>query len=214
MSKDKGGKNNKISLAELGLCNLLFPGLPLTINSHWVWCSSALSDCKLRRLFPGILSVQKTQTLPLPWAEGSLPALWETTDTPTLRHCKCPWDGSVGHAPHPLAGLPQWNNIWEWSRQGPSRTSTAVSKVKMLPRQDLSQGCFWAALAMVLCYHFLCTEGRKSETWCLVCLNPQDKLVCLCNTSAWHNKLKCYREAHVWDINIFTFVNQTYTISH
>lgn len=132
----------------------------------------------------------------------------------TLRHCRCPWDGPVGHAPHPSAVLPQWNNFWEGGRQGTSRTSTAVSEVKMLPRQGPRQGCFWGALATVLCYHFLHTEGSKSETWCLACLNPQGKLVCLCNTSAWHNKLKCYREAYVWGIRICTFVNQTYTISH
>lgn len=79
MSKEKGGKNNKVSLAALVLRNLPFACPLLPSISHWEWCSSVCHGCQLGQLFPAVLQMQEAHSLPVTWVSalghpsGSLP---------------------------------------------------------------------------------------------------------------------------------------------
>ena len=114
MSKEKGGKNNKVSLAELVRCNLLVC-LPLPASSHGAGRSSGLTDFKPRWLFPDVLPMWEAQNLPVlwvptlghPWIASGLCSplrppgqsghhqLRGPTDTHMHGHCGCTGDCSV-----------------------------------------------------------------------------------------------------------------------
>lgn len=168
MSKDKGGKNN-VSLAELVLCNLLFPGLPLPVSSHQAWCSSALT-ADWDGCFQVFHQCRRPKTFHCPRQRG------------LCQHCGSPQTHSpsgtaLGTAQQdtfltPRLGFPSGiisekgvGKGWAGLAQHCPRWQRCPGKVPV--RAVFEVLWKWSSVTSS------CTEGHKPETWCLACLNSQ-----------------------------------------